>query len=118
MSDYVYRNPLDNGYKQFKLTKQQHNKLFKYRQIKWCDKYEYYYKDNRILIHKFGNWKLIILQTVLFPFNVLYAGFSNFKELIDEYKSMYNQKKYGSFVADSVGKSSKIYDEIMEIIQK
>lgn len=33
MSKYVYNNPLDDGYKKFKLTKQQHNKLFKYRQI-------------------------------------------------------------------------------------
>ena len=46
--NYTYKSPIDSGYTQFKLTKKQHNALFKYRQIKWQDGYEYYYSlDNK-----------------------------------------------------------------------
>lgn len=116
MSDYIYQNPIDLGYKQFKLTKQQHNKLFKYRQLKWNNKYEYYYNENTIILHRFCNMQGIILNTLLFPIYVLLHGFVNFKELLNEFKRMYNQKKYGSFISDHVSKGSNIYKEIMKII--
>lgn len=103
-------------YKQFKLTKKQHNRLFKHRQIKWCDKYEYYYNDSCVILYKFINWKGILLMTVLFPFNVLYAGLGDFKETISDYKKMYNQKKYGSFSSDSVYSGTDKYKEIMKFI--
>jgi len=35
MNNYIYKNPLENGYKQFKLTRKQHNKLFKHIKFKW-----------------------------------------------------------------------------------
>jgi len=118
MSNYIYTNPLDEGYKQFKLTKKQHNGLFKYRQITWRDKYEYYYNENKILIHKFANLPTIILATILFPFYLLFYGLGNFKELIKEMKSGYNQKKYGAFSVDSTTNGSDTYKAIMKIINK
>lgn len=116
MNKYTYENPLDKGYKQFKLTKQQHNKIFKYRQLKWFDKYEYYYNNHTIIIHRFCNLKGIIINTLLFPVYILTHGLLNFKELLREFKELYNQKKYGSFTSDCVYKRSKTYDEIMKII--
>jgi len=120
MSEYIYKNPIDNGFKQFKLTKQQHNKLFIYRQIKWHDKYEYYYNDRCILLHKFDNWKFMVLSTILFPLllsmTVIMEGLKNIKEIIIEYKELYNQKKYGSFSTDSIEKNSDIYNEVMKLI--
>jgi len=118
MSNYIYTNPLDKGYKQFKLTKKQHNKLFKYRQMRWCDKYEYYYNGNEILIHKFINLPTKILATILFPFYLLFYGMGNFKELIKEMKSGYNQKKYGAFSVDSTTNGSNTYKAIMQLINK
>ncbi len=118
MSNYVYTNPLDEGYKQFNLTKKQHNKLFKYRQIKWCNKYEYYYNDNEILLHKFINLPAKILTTILFPFYSLFYGVGNIKELVQEMKEGYNQKKYGSFTGDSISYGSGKYNEVMELINK
>lgn len=42
LSKYKYSNPIERGYTMFRLTKRQHNNLFKYRQIKWSDRYDYY----------------------------------------------------------------------------
>ena len=67
MSKYIYKNPLDEGYKKFKLTKKQHNQLFKHKQIKWLDKYEYYINEDGVILHRFYNWKVIILNTIFFP---------------------------------------------------
>ena len=64
MSEYVYQDPLTKGYKQFKLSRKQHNKLFEHRQIKWFDKYKYYYNDNSILLHRYYNLLFIVLNIV------------------------------------------------------
>ncbi len=118
MSEYVYKNPLNNGYKKFKLSRKQHNQLFQYRQIKWYDKYEYYYNDHEILLHKFSNVLGIVVATILFPADVLFQGLFNIKECCDELISLYNQKKYGSYIPDCISKGSPMYTEIMEIINK
>lgn len=116
MSKYVYKNPIEQGYIKFKLTKKQHNQLFKYRQIKWCDKYEYYYNEHYVILHKFYNKKSIILATILFPIWVLLNGLVNIKETWIELIKLYNQKKYGSFGGDDVSNGSETYDKIMKII--
>jgi hypothetical protein len=116
MSDYVYKNPLNNGFKQFKLTKKQHNQLFKYRQIKWYDTYKYYYNDKVIELHKFYNWKAIVISTILFPISILFEGLGNIKDSIKSIKKMYNQKETGYFSGDSIWKDSELYNKIMEII--
>lgn len=113
MNNYIYKSPLEQGYKQFKLTKKQHNKLFKNRLIKWCDRYEYYYNNNEVILHRFGNWKAIIIQTILFPVYLLLYGYIDIK---DEFKEIYNQKKYGAFLSDSVTNGSNLYKEIIENI--
>lgn len=116
MSEYVYTNPLDDGYKQFKLTKKQHNSLFKYRQIKWHDKYEYYYDEHHIILHRFINIYGIALYSLLFPAMVLLEGFANIKGVLKEYKEMYNQKKYGSFIGNNIWNDSEMYKKVMDII--
>lgn len=113
---YIYENPLDQGYKQFKLTKKQHNTLFKYRQIKWYDKYEYYYNDNEIILHRFTNIYAIILGTILFPIAILLEGIVNIKDTCRDYKRMCNQKKYGSFSGDNIWRDSELYKQITNII--
>jgi len=116
MSNYIYNNPLDQGYKQFYLTKKQHNKLFKHRKIKWHDKYEYYYNDNCILLHKFYNLKAIVLSTILLPIIVLIEGLANIKETMYDYKRLFNQKKIGSFSGDNIWSNTDMYNEVMKVI--
>ena len=127
---YVYENPLDKGYTKFKLTKKQHNSLFKYRQIKWFDNYQYYYNETEIIMERFTNTFGKIITTLLFPISVVVVGFSDSKEaLVDLYK----QKEKGHFTSDIVWKRKehkdvlkpKVYSPenvdkyklIMEIIQ-
>lgn len=116
MYKYVYKNPLKNGYKQFKLSKKQHNEIFKHGKLRWIDRCEYYYNDNDILIHKFASLFAKILVTVMFPINILMYGLKNFKEIITEYKEMYNEKKYGSFVSDSIPSNADTYKKVIDII--
>lgn len=116
MSDYIYKNPIDNGYTQFKLSKKQHNQLFEYRQIKWYDRYEYYYNDKLVEIHKFCNNAFIIVSTLLFPFAVLFYGIGNIKKCWHDFKELYHQKRTGSFSSDNINYKSEKYKKIMEII--
>jgi hypothetical protein len=118
MNNYIYKNPLENGYKQFKLTRKQHNKLFKHIKFKWTDKYSYFYNDNNILIYEFTNIPTKILMIIIFPIILLLDGIANIKEIIEEYKSMCNQKKYGSFCSNSIPSNTDTYKEIINIINK
>ena len=115
MSEYKYVNPIDKGYKEFKLTKQQHNEFFQYRKIAWCHKYEYYYNEHRIIVHRFINWKGILFATLTFPVVVLLNGVANFKEIWKELTDLYNQKETGSFDSDSV--RGDRYEKIMKLIK-
>ena len=118
MNKYKYKNPLDEEYKQFRLNKKQHNKILKYRKLKWRDKCEYYYNDRGILIHKFTNRRTIILCMILFPLIIIADGLYNFKETINDYKKIFDQKKHGNFIADFIRSNNKEYKEIMNIIKK
>lgn len=118
---YVYEDPRSKGMTQFYLTRKQHNSLFEYRQMKWYHKYEYFYNDNIIIMHRYRNMLGIITQVMLFPVVVLAEGFGEFGEIIKEYKKLFNQKKYGSFTSDSVWKSPKtdnMFGNIMSYIRE
>jgi hypothetical protein len=119
ISDYIYKydDPLETGHKRFYLTKKQHNELFKFRKIRWADKYEYYYNEHHIILHKFTNMRAKILATLAFPFMIIIHGVVNFNELIKDYKRLYNEKKYGSFVSDHISKGSNKYEEVMKFIK-
>lgn len=114
---YVYKNPLDNGYIKFKITKKQHNKLFKYRRLKWFNRYEYYYSKEEIIIHNFKNLPFRIMFTIGFPLFILLNGLVNFKESFNELNMMWNQKKYGRFSSDSISSKSDLYKEIINVIK-
>jgi hypothetical protein len=66
-------------------------------------------------MHKFYTIPFIILTTLLFPLDILLAGFYNFKEVVKEHKGLINQKKYGHFIGDSIYKGGNTYTEIMKI---
>lgn len=115
-SKYQYKDPLTSGYKRFELTKKKHNTLFKHRQIKWADKYKYYYNEKEIILHKFVNVKAVLLMTILFPLVVVLGGVINFKEIFNDTKELYRQKERGSFSGDHFQSKTDTYDKIMKII--
>jgi hypothetical protein len=115
---YKYSNPIDRGYKKFKLTKKQHNEIFPYRKLNWTSHCEYYYNEKQILIHRFVNWKAVILSTLTFPVAVLLHGLGNIKEVFIDHYELYHQKKYGAFVSDHIHNSEKKFKQIMTLINK
>ena len=115
MEDYKYVSPVDLGYKELRLTKEQHNELFPYRKIAWSYRYEYYYNDDYIIMHRFINWKGVLFATLTFPVVVLLNGIANVKELWKELTDLYNQKETGSFDSDSV--RGDRYEKIMKLIK-
>jgi hypothetical protein len=90
---YKYENLLKSGYKRGYLTKQQHNDIFKYRQIKWNFRYEYYYNEQELILHRFYSPVAVILETITFPL----SGLQNFREHLIELRDLWQQKKRGSF---------------------
>ncbi|RXZ78036.1 hypothetical protein EBB07_28685 [Paenibacillaceae bacterium] len=104
MSEFKYADPLKNGYKQFNLTKKQHNRLFKYRQRTWTDYYEYYCNDNHIIMHRFTSLIAKCVTTLLFPLTFFVYGIANHKEIIRDHKRVFNEKKYGSYYSDHISK--------------
>jgi hypothetical protein len=98
MSKFIYKNPLEQGYKQFKLTKKQHNLLIPTRKKTWKNRFEYYINDQGIIFHQFPSLPAIILYTIIFPIVVLIHGIGNMEEIIKEYKELYNPKKYGGYM--------------------
>ena len=110
---YKYENPLDLGYKSFKLTRKQHNAIFEHRQIRWFDKYEYYYDDKQIILHKFYSFSAVILSTVAFPIGIFINGYSEAK---DDLSRMWHQKERGSFISDPVRYKTTKYNKIIDII--
>lgn len=114
---YVYKNPEDIGYKRFKLSKKQHNQIFKHRQMTWMDRYEYYYDDKRVILYKFYNPLNVGLNTLFFPIAVLANGFKHIKECWKDLKNLYHQKESGSFVSDNIWRDSETYNKIMDIVK-
>lgn len=122
--EYTYDDPLERGYKKFEMTKKQHNHLFPNRKRKWNTTYEYFYNEQRVILHQFSSKKAIIMTTLLFPVLILFAGLSNFKEAINEMKWLYNEKKYGKFSSDWISKGqhrkgdNEKYFEIISVIEQ
>ena len=116
MSKYKYVDPIENGYTEFKLTKKQHNEIFKYRKRKWTDNYKYYYNDKRIIMHKFYNYRAVLVATLCFPVWVILNGLMSFKEICGELRDLYNQKESGCFTKEHV--YGDRYDEIMKIVNE
>jgi hypothetical protein len=115
LSKYKYTSPLDRGFTQFKLSRKQHNEIFKNRPLKWFGKCEYYYKEKSILIHTFTRPIAVLINTLLFPMILVFIGLGNIKEAWRELIEMYNQKQLGSFVSEYVHSEKRI-NQIMDII--
>jgi len=114
---YKYKNLIDRGYTKFSLTKKQHNSLFKRRQLNWFDKYDYYINENQIIMENSKNFLYIIVYTFLLPFLCL-ISLIKCKNIIDEYISLFNQKKLGKYSTDKVSKNTDLYDDILNTYKR
>ena len=102
--NYEYKDPLKNGYTKLKVSKRIHNSKFPNIKLGLFDKVEYYISDNDVITHRFTNWIGIFLSVILFPLQGLISGFGD-KDMYQDYKKLFNQKKYGSFRSNKIWKS-------------
>lgn len=117
---YEFKYTEDNGFQKVHISKKDHNDMFEYRQIKWCDKYEYYLNEDtgQFVMIKLTSFPAKILATVAYPLLILLHGIVNYKEVNTEIYRMWNQKKTGSFSGDDSHKSQQGWNELMSIVKK
>lgn len=101
---YEYQCPTELGYVKFKLSRKDNNRILKYRKRNIFSKIEAFYQEDKILLYYSANLLGIIVTLLLFPYYLLVHGLSNFGEMIEEYKELFNQKKYGNFTDELVRK--------------
>lgn len=111
--EYVYKDPVKNGFDKFYLKKKDHNNIFKNRKRTWKIHYEYYINDNQILMHQFPSFLAIVVSLIFYPFGFFVHGFANYKEINGEYKALLNPKKYGNFRSDTISKETDLFKKIM-----
>lgn len=117
-SNYSYKNPINNGFVKFKLTKKEYNKIFNNNKINFFHKIDCYYSEekNTIKIEKFINNFSIFINILMFPFVFILYGVLNYKKTINEYKIMLNQKKYGKFISYTFFDNDPSYHKILKKI--
>lgn len=115
---YEYKCPTELEYVEFKLSRKDNNRILKYRKKNIFSKIEAFYKEDQIQLHYSANLLGILVTVLLFPYYFLAHGFGNAKEIISEYKELFNQKKYGSFSRDNIRKykrTNEVYEPFIEL---
>jgi hypothetical protein len=115
---YEYECPTDRGYEKFKINRKDQNKIFKYRKWVWSINYEYYVKDNHIIMQRIPNVYGCVASTLLLPLGLLLEGLANSKETyMDMVVKAWQAKKYGSFSCDHIYKRDNddgTFDKLMQ----
>lgn len=102
---YQYVDPLTKGFTKIKVSKENHNKIFKYKKrtilkdIK--TKVEYYESDKEILIQFLPTVFTKVLLLLIAPFIILFYGIGN-PDVYSDIKRIIFPKKYGSFTSDII----------------
>lgn len=112
---YEYQCPTAKGYKRIKVSKAQHNSVFKYRKRtllkSLVHRQEYYDNGNQIIVQHLPTLITKILCVVLLPVNLLFYGVGNLDELMKDTKRIIQPKKHGSFSSDVI--SDEQYSKLM-----
>lgn len=116
---YVFKYTEANGYRKVFISKSDHNRIFKYRQIKWHHKYEYFLNDNNdhFVMIRLTSFLGKILDTSIYPITVLIHGITRIKEVNREIYEIWNEKKTGTFSCDDANKNYKNWNELISAIK-
>ena len=96
--DYKYQSPAERGYIQFRLTKAQHNAIFKYRQYDIRRKTEYFYNGSQLIAQHFTSLWWVAL--VLIPAFIIGTFMNGLPATWRDLKRVLRQKHYGAFMED------------------
>ncbi len=101
MEKFVYSSPVEDGYREVKITRKQKNEILRkinYRNPWTRDVTKYVNDDGKVLVEVFPSLIVNILETVLCPLALLLHGVTNWKEWLRERTRDWNAKKYGAYV--------------------
>lgn len=103
--EYKYECPTERGFRRFKISKKDQNRIFKYRKASWSCKYEFYVLDDTVIMHKLPSKKLCVLATAMLPMAILLLGVMNYKKIYREcIVDTWRAKEVGSFSSDGIRK--------------
>jgi len=117
---YEFKYTKENGYLQVQVSKKDHNTIFKYRQIKWYQKYEYFLNKER------GHFVMIrltslagkLVNILCYPVIILLHGLANYKEVNQEISDQWNEKERGKFVIDDLYKDQEGWDKLTRVVKE
>ena len=115
MSKYFHKDPVDNGFIKFKLSRSQHKKLFPKRKRNWSTYNDYYISKDEFIMSCNPTVLLKIAAILSFPIVVLFYGLSDFKDIFKAYYGLFHGKPTGSFGTVSFRACTDKYNEIVQI---
>lgn len=117
---FKYQSPTERGFTQYKMSRKEHNRLFKNRKMPWYARAEYYVNQDKthILIHKYTNIWGIIANTLLFPAVVVMAGLSNWKSIKRDYYELFNERETGSFTPEDIYRDKEFVDAMLQCLKE
>lgn len=98
---YRYKCPTKRGYTKIKISKHQHNKIFK-RKLTWRQSYDYYWGPNSIIMHRRTSFLAKLSFIMLLPVALIWYGFSGFAEIMSEIHFVFDEKSSGKFLEDII----------------
>lgn len=116
MSNYIYKDPVDQGFIKFKLSSRQHKILFSKRKRAWWNHYDYYISKDEFIMHKTTSFLFKIFVFFAFPIVVTFGGLSNIKEILRDYSYLFREKQRGHFSMDSCCSTTDKYKQIKSAI--
>lgn len=111
---YTYKKPQGT---RVSITRKQHNMIFPRSYISFFRsfiiRYDYYVDESGIWLERFIRVIPKIFITLISPMYIIMAGLP---VIYKEIKSMWFQKRYGSFVGDYVWNTSETYVRFVKVV--
>lgn len=103
--EYKYECPTKRGFKKFRVSKRDQNRIFKYRKARWSHNYEFYVMDETIIMQRIPSVRLCLLATIALPLSVFLCGVVNYKKIYREsVVDTWNAKEQGAFSSNGIRK--------------
>lgn len=95
---YKYQSPLERGYISIKLTKAEHNAIFKYRKRDFRGYSKYYYNGHNYIAEHFTHRWWVALMAI--PGLIIGTLTDGAPSAWTDLKRAFYERRYGSFMAD------------------
>lgn len=95
---YKYIPPESKGYTRLKISRSEHNAIWRYRKLRFFNQVEYYYNGNHLQVYHFiARWWVVLIAL---PVIIIGTFSDGLPKTCRDLKRSLMQKKYGSFTGD------------------